>query len=377
MLAKIASAFGSDVYERYTAIYTWQSNQMAHAMMGFCFASLLILDVRLCGGDAWWGLAFILLPMAKDVTDLLVDLSKPRNDFPAPLGEMLTDAAADDFYWFSGTLAATAVAKQSDPAASAIGTACLWIALIVFVVFTIVWTSRRFATEKRRLDGAMLPYYARLPNIGSPMMASASSTIAAFLDGPAPGAGPRHLVVTGDPESGKTELAVAIGSELVVAGVAVRYETALKLYDYVEAGRPKRGLYKDEPIFAQDADALIVDDVEAPPPGISAPAGAVKAMPTPGFVQAIKAGQTKASRWVWVLDDPVTAAVWHSFLLTTFGPNASVSEVVLKQHDRPPQQPPSVAARIAAVVTLGAAAALIIATVVLVVCDLIRTRPGG
>ena len=75
-------------------------------------------------------------------------------------------------------------------------------------------------------------------------------------------------------------------------------------------------------------------------------------------------------------DDPVTAAVWQSFLLATFGPTASVNEVALKRHDRPPEQPPSVSARVAAVVTLGAAAALIIATVVLVVCDLIRTRPG-
>ena len=35
--------FGSDVFVRYTACYSWSSNQMAHAMMGFFGATLTVL----------------------------------------------------------------------------------------------------------------------------------------------------------------------------------------------------------------------------------------------------------------------------------------------------------------------------------------------
>jgi len=374
MLAKLASWFGSDVYERYTAIYTWQSNQMAHTTMGFAFASLVILDARLLGWSPWWGLAFILLPIAKDVTDLLADLSKPRNWFPPPVGEMIVDALADDSYWFGGTAAATAVAVQLDPGISNGAKAGLWIGVIVFIPATILWTGRRFGREKRRLDGAALPYYARLPNVGSPMSGDTPSTIAKFLYPDGVGAtGTQHLVIAGYPDSGKSELAIAIGSELVVAGEAVRYETALKFYDFVEAGKPARPLAKNEPIFVQDASVLIVDDAEAPPAaaGGAGGGGVMKAMPTPGFVAAITAGRVPAIRWVWVLDDPATAGTWRGFLAAAFGPGAVIDTVTLDRLDRPPPAPPSTAAQTAALLTLGATAALLLATIGLVVRALI------
>ena len=42
LVSKIARPFGSDVYTRYTAVYTWNSNQMAYAMMGFAGTTLFI-----------------------------------------------------------------------------------------------------------------------------------------------------------------------------------------------------------------------------------------------------------------------------------------------------------------------------------------------
>jgi hypothetical protein len=283
---------------------------------------------------------------------------------------MIVDALADDSYWFSGTAAATAVAVQLDPGISNAAKAGMWIGVIVFIPVTIFWTGRRFGAEKRRLDGAALPYYARLPNVGSPMNGDTPSTIAKFLYPSGTAGGPQHLVVAGEPDSGKSELAIAIGSELVVAGEAVRYETALKFYDFAEAGKPARPLAKNEPIFVQDASVLIVDDAEAPP-AASGGGGAMKALPTPGFVAAVAAGQLPARRWVWVLDDPATAAAWQGFLTATFGSNAEIATIVLEKAERAPKAEPARGARIAALLTLAAAAALLVFTVTLIVCSLI------
>ena len=58
--------FGSDVYTHYTATYAWNSNQMAHAMMGLAGTMLLVHAAPRLGLEVWYGALFFVIPFLKD-----------------------------------------------------------------------------------------------------------------------------------------------------------------------------------------------------------------------------------------------------------------------------------------------------------------------
>lgn len=269
--------FGSDVYENYTAVYTWNSNQMAHATMGFAGTTLLAAGFVALGCSPWWGLLFIIIPALKDITDFAVDRTRAGHIFQTTddhVRELRQDGLTDNWFWNTGTLFAIFIAVGARGGAWA-----SWILFVVALAWAlggIVVLGRKFNAQKLLYDISSLPYFFRLPNFaGNPIAsielgeteeartedrAEAVSTIEAFAYGQSGRAD--HLVVSGPPRCRKTTLASAIGSDLTVRGRKVRYLPLSTLAD--ELGTPPPGdRAKSEPLPPQEAEIVIVDDVDA------------------------------------------------------------------------------------------------------------------
>jgi len=309
---KPTSAFGSDVYEDYTAVYTWQSNQMAHAMMGFAGTTLLAHAIVTLEGSAWWALAFAVIPALKDLTDYAVDLTRAGPIFPttdAHRAEMRADGLTDNLFWIIGTLLAAMIAVS----AGAKGPAFYVLALVALAapVAGILGPGRRWRARKLRFDEAGLPFFFRLPNFtGNPVRATEVAADAADAgaeggradavraveavtygqDGAAD-----HLIVSGPPRCRKTTLAAAIGSGLTVRGVGVRYLSQAALIDVLSAPTPTDRA-RTEPVTPDSAETVIVDDLALPFPD--------PAMP----------GRLASRRTVWVVADPARAGEWRATL---------------------------------------------------------------
>ena len=181
MLSKL---FGSDVYEAYTAAYTWKSNQMAHAMMAFAGTTLLSAAACSLGRSALYGLAFIVIPVLKDTGDLVLDTARAKAmgrrvaraggaPFRGRLSELVVDAFTDTFFWALGSVLAVLIALLAgnqfvpctDLGRDALVGQAWTVALAWFVMFAFALAvpGRRFVREKRGFDRAGLPTISAYP----------------------------------------------------------------------------------------------------------------------------------------------------------------------------------------------------------------------
>lgn len=306
--------FGSDVYEDYTAVYTWNSNQMAHAMMGFAGTTLLARGAVELGWSPWWTLLFAVIPALKDATDYAVDLTRAGHIFATTAAherEMRADGFTDNYFWNVGTLLAVFLAVSSGGKGFAFY--ALFVVAVVYAVAGILWLGRRYNAQKLRFDVAGLPYFFRLPNFaGNPVAAFDVTESGHGDDGGRPGAvravedvtygreaAARHLVLSGPPRSRKTTLAAAIGSGVTVRGPRVRYISQAALIDALAAPPSGEARAKTEPIPPLSADVLIIDDVGVP-------------FPDDDMIRRMAERQT-----VWVIADPTNAADWRRHLRET------------------------------------------------------------
>jgi len=188
----LSQAFGSDELTAYTAEYTWESNQMAHAMMGFALA---VVWLRLAisrwerhrkwreetaeGRAATPGLPsrarhsldfstavlFLLIPL-KEVADLLLDGATfagspvPPNRWP-----LYFDSLTDISFWWTGMFLAAVVvggfgsARLNGWRRFLIGCA----GLIACVLAWYLYAAPIWGDQKRTFDQSGLPFnYTRL-----------------------------------------------------------------------------------------------------------------------------------------------------------------------------------------------------------------------
>lgn len=273
---KPVDMFGSDVYENYTAAYTWNSNQMAHAMMGFAGTTLLAHGFMALGWSPWWALLFFVIPALKDYTDFKADRTRAGPIFPtqkAHVRELLVDGLTDNLFWSTGMVFATFLAV--DGFSSGGWTGVLFLLAIVAAVAGILIPGRHFNHLKLLFDTSALPYFFRLPNFtGNPVSVAevtatsidsvgnrdaAVKAVEDFTYGTDGAA--QHLVLSGPPRCRKTTLATAIGSGLTVNQKTVRYLSISTLNDELAKAQSQDARAKEEPISPHEADFIIIDDV--------------------------------------------------------------------------------------------------------------------
>lgn len=260
--------FGSDVYIAYTAKYTWQSNQMAHAMMGFAGTTLLAAGALSLGGSLLWALGFAAIPVSKDLTDLLLDrarassVSGKTQAFPVNMRELAYDAATDLFFWSFGMMLSLAVMSRLPGGFPSWGS---WLLLaITLAMFAAMFVpGRHYSREKTAFDRSGLPYFFRLPTFdGNFANSKDPSLIGTFVGSTARKA---HLLIHGPPDARKTTLAVGIGCGMTITRqfgkdpAVVRYVSAAKLADELTV---RSAPTSDSELHSvSDAKVLIVDDL--------------------------------------------------------------------------------------------------------------------
>jgi hypothetical protein len=305
---KPTTLFGSDVYEDYTAIYTWNSNQMAHAMMGFAGTTLLAHGAVELGMSPWWALLFAVIPALKDATDYAVDLTRAGHIFEiteAHERETRADGFTDNYFWNVGTLLAVFLAVST--ATEGWPLYVLFGVAIAYAMVGIFWLGGHFNAQKLRFDTAALPYFFRLPNFAGNLVGAFQVTesgdgddggrkaaiqgVEAFTYDHEDAA--RHLIVSGPARSRKTTLASAIGSGLTVRDTTVRYLSQTALVDALAMEQSGEERAKTEPLPPLLANVIIVDDVGAALPDESLPR------------------KLAERRTVWVIADPTSADHWR------------------------------------------------------------------
>ena len=291
LAGKIATAaaniFGSDIYLRIGTLQFWDSNQVAHAMMGFAGTTLTSLAFVWCCGPDYrcYGLLFMILPIWRDVIDYLIDAQDFDPKFSRPFlhkGEVLRDCITDSSFWFCGSLLALTAQLAAAGASPANSYAFAWFCVATGLT---VWHGiSHYKPQKRRFDRSAIPYFVRLAKIKPRFLASADAAeasdeaklgardaIARFLDPDEPC---HLLLIAGGDDSGKTTLACAMATEFAVSprhrnALDVRYILMGELYSMArrEQGRyGASGVVSDtRPISAAAADILFVDEAELTP----------------------------------------------------------------------------------------------------------------
>jgi hypothetical protein len=244
------SLFSSDVYQHYSATYSWSSNQTAHLLIGFALAvSLYSLFSQVDMVTALW--LTPLIYALKESVDLYL-AARSRNHYPEfdiPIREFVFDSGTDWlFVSLGGWLALSIMAIST-------GGSWLWLLLVLLLLGLFSWlASRYFIPQKRAFDKSGLPYFLRLARIPKPPPESASPALKSFL------AEGGELVISGSKGSGRSRLAVAIGSEFCNNSCRVRYTNAAQFSEFY-AAREQAGSMPAEPWHPQEAEYLIVDDI--------------------------------------------------------------------------------------------------------------------
>lgn len=271
-----AKQFGSDVYTHYTAVYTWNSNQMAHAMMGFAGTTLFIHAAQKLGYQVWLGALFSLIPFLKDVTDSCSDIFivKPEVFKMQKFHkcESIRDGITDNIFWNTGSIFAffVAISCTEPPWIVCIS----FIILLLFVALCAFGLKPYYNKQKRLFDVSGLPYYFRLPLFrGNVVAASNIEPSLKYPIDPINGIErfvymdkdrARHLLLFGPPRSLKTTLAAAIGSGLTIRHQTVRYLSGVRLIEEFVPDDDHGDRSSTEPIPPDMADIVIVDDLDQP-----------------------------------------------------------------------------------------------------------------
>ena len=246
----VSMAFGSDELTPYTAQYSWNSNQMAHAMMGFFLAIFWLFFVishrpgtdggaqapagwraRLLGWfqrrPMWLYVValFGTIPL-KEVADILLDASNySGSPVQANMPRLLFDSVTDTSFWWTGMFLAALMIGWFQKKERALRGGVPTVGLILCVLFWWKFAGPIWQNQKQTFDNSGMPFnYVRLAvQSGRDMIPFAGDKAAEwkrieeFRTGivNAEGGKPpqKHFVIFGGTPEDRSRLAVGMGCE--------------------------------------------------------------------------------------------------------------------------------------------------------------------
>jgi hypothetical protein len=320
-----ADIFSKEVQTSPTYSYQWMACQTGHIGLGMVAffaiagAGAAVSPIEL---PSWAYLAAVAaLAALKEGCDLYTTNRKIQTTFNARLDKrnVALDALLAVVYMVLGAAFAYGIVEHW-PAWTVIP----WLVPVVAIV-------RWCLPQKMYFQQAGLPFLFRLPEFTAPVAETGVGLINGFTA--AVGSETQqHLAIFGRLETGKTSLAVGIGTEAAFAGKVVRYLTFTKLCEI--------GLGEEPPAPRntrlwkwRDSELLILDDVVGglrlfgKGRGVS-PADSLKS------VLGELAGSLAGRQVIWVIDgnDSADAAQWISAIRTLLGSHrAKLAWVVLEK----------------------------------------------
>jgi hypothetical protein len=262
----VRDLFGKDVQDTATFSYEWTADQFGHFALGFEITIVLswIASWRGYHGGRvgfWIGLAVVLGFVLKEADDFYREWTKAREArsvFKFNGLELFYNTFTAVYYIAMGALVAGF--GLLDPF-------CGLIAVVVSIPLAVgmayAWLRRKLVFQQ-----AGLPYLYRLANFPNEIDTTAAKFIVRLSKPARADAAPtvgEHLIVAGPLDSGKSSLAVGIGTEFAIRMGIGRYTTLAKLLQAVlkddQWDKPE---FDDGRILWpwQTSELLIVDDVD-------------------------------------------------------------------------------------------------------------------
>ena len=328
-----------------TFTYEWVADQTGHFALGFELTYLLYWIAFLLGYTEgrvgfWLGVAVTLVFAVKEARDYFstrAQAAAAMSVFIFNGQEVLWNCVTAVFYIGVGALVA--------------GLAILYPLYGIIAVFAsapfVIWMGYSWLKGKLTFQQAGVPYLYRLANFPSPIDKAMGEFIVDMSKPAAPGAAPStnyHFVIAGPLNSGKSSLAIGLGSEFGIRLGIGRYTTWAKL---IQSAIKKDGEW-DKPDFDdgrilwpwQTSELLIVDDVDVLSDHVSKAdaerersiaqqrADVLKAQIPDVLLDAVKFRRT-----VWVIGDVDDGELdrWRMMIADVIGvPGANVRTLLLR-----------------------------------------------
>jgi hypothetical protein len=303
----VGMAFGSDDLTPYTAQYAWNSNQMAHAMMGFCLAVCwLTFVISLHPGrhrvaertvdppptrrgrltrwlrelpmDLYVVLLFATIP-AKECADIILDRGMFAGSPVQPnQSSLLFDSVTDTSFWWAGMFLAAAVLALFTKEERGLRFVVPVLGLVGCATFWVYVSGGVWQNQKQTFDVSGMPFnFTRLAVLSgrneihfadnSPVKwPELESFREKIVQAPLAGRPPqKHFVIYGGTPAQRSKLAVAMGCEF-----AFKLRENRKYSDDRESLRVMyvsavASLERPEALIAGDIDLIecvIVDDLD-------------------------------------------------------------------------------------------------------------------
>ena len=282
---------GKDSHRGVTLTYAWLANQFGHFGLGFIPSIILILSLP---DDSFWNryaavvvaIFWLVFELYNFLGPLL--LSRVPYVFKPKWANIGFDTITDlGFFWIGAGVAGWIGANQLG----------IWLLLPIGGIIVSIGTPYWFKT-KIYVQEAVFPYQLRLSQWFGNLNSSEKPYIQNFINSKN---NSDHLLVFGQVRTGKTKLAVGIGTEMSIAHNSVLYITGMRIL--TELSVSKEVGKRDTLWNWKSASTLVIDDINPGHPGaeIITPkqlSEIISASPQDQFSEIIS-----RKKVVWVLGD--------------------------------------------------------------------------
>ncbi len=323
---------GKDSYRGITLSYAYLANQTGHIALGFIPAAGIYLLLHHCWPNVlypglWAGVGMALAWIGFEVYNIIKQLKEGQGAdgkyvFTPDNKNIIQDTLIDmGFFTVGGLGFAAGTTLELN-----------WLFVIPVIIFiALLYISRSWYITKICQQTANYPFQLRLSQWNHTITPANKTIVLNYYTDNTKG---QHLLLTGQANSGKTPLAVAIANEKSIHRQKCLYTTGTKILTL---------LYEtDEAILKEDeyalctwrtADYLVIDDINPGDPirneTITADLFAQHLNANPTNAAAIKNGNI-----IWVLGNDGDADIknnWKNFLLTIGVSNEAIHFVQLSK----------------------------------------------
>lgn len=244
----------------YTYSYTWMANQLGHFALGYVPALLIISVVHAIFCASYWFAFIALFPSVLMFFKELSDVNNEKKLFkiskgaiPLDIKNVWLNALTATWFTFVGSVIASTTYLSILAGANFV-----WLPIVSLVIMGIpslfiglYWISKKICFQRSNL-----PFMYRLSYFPHNKVDNIDK-ILSFLNGET-----NKITIVGPPRSGKTDLAVAIGTELAATKQKVRYGD---IFEFLEdKGLDERiNIHVARLLWSwEESDVWIIDDCD-------------------------------------------------------------------------------------------------------------------
>lgn len=245
----------------YTYSYTWMTNQLGHFTLGFAPAILFMAFAHSFFGASYWYAFIALIPTFLMILKEISDVNNEKKLFrltpkiaPLDIKNVLDNAFTATWFTFVGSLvaASTYLSIINGLFYAFAPIATLLVLSIPSFYLALYWIGKKICFQQSNLPFMFRLSYYPLKNVDN------SDKIIDFLNGNLD-----KIIIYGPPRSGKTDLAVAIGTELANLSYKVRYGDLYEFNENKDSERVRVHLARILWSW-EEADVWIIDDCYDP-----------------------------------------------------------------------------------------------------------------